>query len=135
MKKLSSVVCVGLVVLILIASFKVLSPIGQLFYTEWRSERSQRGLHERTYQNLIRPTARWVTDFAKQNGRLPNEAEINHGNIIKYPDYAWVTIQVKPNPGEAWGVVGVDFVLSVDNADWRLFYSSWNKSEFKVWLD
>ena len=131
---LSLVVSVALLLILLVA-IRILTPMGLLCLSEWKSERAHRSSHDGIYRDMIQPTSAWVRDFLKENGRLPNEDEINLQSPVKHPNYKWITIQDSPSSGEAWGVIGSDFILCVHQDDWNLFYSSWDKKEFKYWTD
>jgi hypothetical protein len=108
-----------------------------MFAQETVSRFRSADLHRQTYEKVIRPTADWVREFRKREGRFPTTDEMEaHTKAFPQSAYTWVGIYDTPPAwvGHRWQA-GVDFILIGRVADWNLYYHSWDGKESKYWTD
>lgn len=110
-------------------------PMALLFIQETQSRFQQHSFHERTYENVICPTANRVRTFHTNHLRLPTQGELDQ-NSSNHSSVVVVLIYTNSFHGErSWGRRGIDFMLCVPIGDWSLYYRSWDGKEFKFWTD
>ena len=83
---------------------------------------------------LFNQSRQFVSDFRKQNGRLPSPGEFDrwaagHGNELKTPTLASIKLAARPFPKEAVEEFGEPpdecYLLATWRGEWFDYFSSW----------
>lgn len=112
------------------------SPVLFPFVREIQSGLRNHKLHNSIYASQIRPTALWVQSYTASYARLPSQSELDNYTASNYSSSFPVLISTNAASGEAvFRNPGVDFVICVMIGDWRLYFQSWDKKEFKYWVE
>ncbi len=112
-------------VLVVATSAPYLGPLTLLGCKYVKTEITSVRLRERTYQNVVRPSTRWVLSFREKEGRLPTHDEVMSFGRTNNRNYPAIIYLYDTNPNwkesakHSWRS-GVDFMIRVPVGDWNL---------------